>query len=75
MKLAGVVVWYNQSKKDIKNIDSYIKAVDILYIVDNSENGSYESKIPNSKIVEYIYQNENLGISKALYIACYKGIK
>ncbi len=75
MKLAGVVVWYNPSKKDIKNIDSYIKAVDKLYIVDNSENGSNESKIPNSKKVEYIYKNENLGIAKALNIACYKAIK
>ena len=75
MKLAGVVVWYNPSKKDIKNIDSYIKAIDKLYIVDNSENGSNESKIPNSKKVEYIYQNENLGIAKALNIACYKAIK
>lgn len=75
MKLAGVVVWYNPSKKDIKNIDSYIKSVDKLYIVDNSENGSNESKIPNSKKVEYIYQNENLGIAKALNIACYKAIK
>lgn len=75
MKLAGVVVWYNPSKKDIKNIDSYIKAVDKLYIVDNSENGSNESKIPNLKKVEYIYQNENLGIAKALNIACYKAIK
>lgn len=75
MKLAGVVVWYNPSKKDIKNIDSYIKSIDKLYIVDNSENGSNESKIPNSKKVEYIYQNENLGIAKALNIACYKAIK
>lgn len=75
MKLVGVVVWYNPSEKDIKNIDSYIKSIDKLYIVDNSENGSNESKIPNSKKVEYIYQNENLGIAKALNIACYKAIK
>ena len=75
MKLAGVVVWYNPSKKDIKNINSYIKSIDKLYIVDNSENGSNESKIPNSKKVEYIYQHENLGIAKALNIACYKAIK
>lgn len=75
MKLAGVVVWYNPTSKDIKNIDSYIKSVDKLYIVDNSENGSNESKIPNLNKVEYIYQNENLGIAKALNIACYKAIK
>lgn len=75
MKLAGVVVWYNPTSKDIKNIDSYIKSVDKLYIVDNSENGSNESKIPASNKVEYIYQNENLGIAKALNIACYKAIK
>ena len=31
MKLAGVVVWYNPSKKDIKNIDSYIKDLKLLF--------------------------------------------
>lgn len=75
MKLAGVVVWYNPSKKDIKNIDSYIKAVDKLYIVDNSENGSNESKIPKFKESRVYIPKENLGIAKALNIACYKAIK
>ncbi len=34
-KLAACVVLYNPDKNVIKNIESYIKFVDILYIVDN----------------------------------------
>lgn len=75
MKLAGVVVWYNPTKNDINNINSYIESVDKLYIIDNSENGSNQSKIPKLKKIEYVYQNENLGIAKALNIACNKAIK
>ena len=37
MKLAGVVVWYNPSDKDVKNIESYIDELDKLYIFDNCE--------------------------------------
>lgn len=39
-KLAACVVLYNPDKNVIKNIESYIKSVDILYIVDNCCGGA-----------------------------------
>lgn len=74
MKLAGVVVWYNPSDKDVKNIETYIDDVDKLYIVDNTEGKDNKDKVLNSKKIEYIFQNENLGIAKALNLACEKAI-
>jgi len=65
MKLASAVVFYNPTKDDIKNIDSYIDDVDILYIIDNSES-SYINKVKKNNKIKYIFNNENLGISKAL---------
>lgn len=75
MKLAGVVVWYKPTLKDIKNLETYINYLDKLYIIDNTENINNKDKVPNSKKIEYIFQNENLGIAKALNIACKKAIK
>ena len=49
MKLAGVVVWYNPSDKDVKNIQSYIDELDKLYIFDNSEKKDNKNKVPTSK--------------------------
>ena len=74
MKIAGVVVWYNPNKDDISNINTYIDYIDKLYIVDNTEGNSNIDKINNSKI-EYIFQNENLGIATALNIAANNAIK
>lgn len=74
MKLAGVVIWYNPTNQDIKNINSYLNSVDKLYIIDNSEGKDNKSKIPKSSKIEYIFQNENLGIAKALNIACEKAL-
>lgn len=74
MKLAGVVVWYNPTNKDIKNIETYIDDVEKLYIVDNTEGKDNKDKVPKSKKIEYIFQNENMGIAKALNIACQKAI-
>ncbi|MDD6224291.1 MAG: glycosyltransferase family 2 protein [bacterium] len=75
MKLVGVVVWYNPTNKDIKNIETYIDDVEKLYIIDNTEGNNNKDKVPKSKKIEYIFQNENLGIAKALNIACQKAIK
>lgn len=72
MKLAGVVVLYNPDSKVKKNIDSYIKYLDKLYIVDNSNNDMiFDYK---DKKVEYIKNNKNLGIASALNIAAKKAI-
>ena len=75
MKLAGVVVWYKPSDKDINNINSYINDVDKLYIVDNTEGRNNKSKVSDLKKIEYISRNENLGIATALNIAAKKAIK
>ena len=56
MKLAAVVVFYNPSNKNIKNIDNYIDVIDKLYVVDNTEDD--EIRIKNSSKIEYIKLGE-----------------
>lgn len=65
LKIAGVVVLYNPTDEDIDNINSYLKDIDILYVMDNSivEN---KKRLPKSKKIEYIYNNANLGIAEPL---------
>lgn len=75
MKLAGAVIWYNPTNQDIKNINSYLNSIDKLYIIDNSEEKDNKNKIPKTTKIEYIFQNENFGIAKALNIVCEKAIK
>ena len=53
MKFAGVVVLYNPSKKINDNIQSYIKGIEKLYIVDNSSKDNSEIICRHNKI-EYI---------------------
>ena len=64
MKFAGVVVWYNPDSKSKENIDSYLKYLDRLYIVDNS---NYKNEVPKSKKILYLPNMDNLGIAEALY--------
>ena len=73
MKLAAVVVFYNPSKKNINNINNYIDSVDKLYVVDNSDDK--EIRIENTRKIEYIKLNKNLGIAKALNIGAETAIK
>ena len=56
MKLAAVVVFYNPSNKNIKNIGNYIDVIDKLYVVDNTEDD--EIRIKNSSKIEYIKLGE-----------------
>lgn len=65
IKLAGVVVLYEPTDNDIKNIDSYIEEIDILYVIDNSKEPN-EQRIPKNKKIKYIFNNENLGIAAPL---------
>ena len=75
IKLAGMVTLYNPTNQDIKNIDSYINDIDILYIVDNTEGKSNKHKLPKSKKIKYIFNNENKGVGYALNYACELSIK
>lgn len=72
MHLSAVVVWYNPTNKEKENINSYIKYVDKLYIVDNSEK---ENTFENNKKIHYVFNGENLGIAKALNIGADLALK
>ena len=66
MKLASVVVFYNPSDDNISNLNSFIDSVDVIYVVDNSEDDII--RIKDDKKIKYIKLNENVGIAKALNI-------
>lgn len=71
IKVSGVVVLYNPTNEDLLNINSYIDYIDKLYVVDNSDKPL--SKKFNNKI-EYIFNNGNLGMAKALNIGVEKAL-
>ncbi len=75
MKLAGVVVFYNPESNVESNVASYIKYVDILYVVDNSINDNSSLLKRHSAKIKYISNKRNLGIAKALNIAAKNAIK
>ena len=53
MKIAATVILYHPNEIVLKNIQSYIKSVEKLYIVDNTEN-------PVLQITNALYQLENI---------------
>jgi rhamnosyltransferase len=65
MRLAGVVVLYNPTKSVLKNIDSYVKKVEKLYVIDNSSNDN-SGLFKDYKKILYISFGKNEGIAKAL---------
>lgn len=73
MKLAGVVVLYNTSEENLKNIDNYIDSLDKLYVVDNSDDDVI--RVKNKKKIEYIKLCENSGIAHALNVGAEKAIE
>ncbi len=72
IKLAAVVVLYNPSDSDLKNIETYLSSVDKLYIIDNTEGKSNKNRLMKSEKIEYITKNKNLGIAKALNLVAKK---
>ncbi|MDX8337151.1 glycosyltransferase [Candidatus Cetobacterium colombiensis] len=74
-KICGVVVLYNPPKSILENIESYIKYLDKLYIIDNSEKIN-EQEIKKIKLfsnkIEYTSFSENKGIGKALNLSLKK---
>ena len=73
-KIAGVVTLYEPTESEISNIDTYINDIDILYVIDNSKESNIERIQKNEKI-EYTFNNENIGVSKALNIGAKKAKK
>ncbi len=62
LKIAGVVVLYQPTDQDISNIDTYIDDLDILYVMDNSTKKN-NHRLPDNKKIEYIFNNDNLGLA------------
>jgi len=75
--LAGVVILYNPTLDVINNIKSYIDPLEHLYIIDNSEttNDWIEQSFFRISKVEYINNQENQGVAKALNITAEKAIE
>ena len=72
-RIPATVIWYNPDNENIKNIRTYIDYVEKLYIIDNSkENNKKLADSLNNLKTEYIYNDKNLGIAKALNLACEK---
>ncbi len=67
IKLAGCVILYNPNKDVIRNIESYIRYLDKLYVIDN-QNGEFITNELKNKYdnVEIIKHSENMGISYSL---------
>ena len=70
--LAGCVVLYNPDRSIIKNIASYLDFVNVLYVVDNSDN--IDRDLINdlcllSSTVIHLPQNKNIGIASALNLS------
>ena len=51
----------------MENIYTYIDDINILYVIDNSKKSNLD-KIPKNDKIRYIFNNENIGVSKALNI-------
>lgn len=74
MTYAGVVVLFNPDEKVINNINTYVKNLKKLYVVDNTPNKDNSYLFKNKKI-EYIANKKNEGIAHALNIGANKAIK
>lgn len=69
--IGSVVVLYNPTEDEIKNINSYIPNVDRAVIVDNSAQNNekiVELLINDKSKIQYFSKQENMGLCKALNI-------
>jgi rhamnosyltransferase len=70
--LAGCVVLYNPDRSIIKNVESYLNFLNVLYVVDNSDNIDKDLVndlcLLNANVI-YIPQNTNIGVASALNLS------
>lgn len=67
IKLAGCVILYNPDKDVMRNIESYIKYLDRLYVIDNQNGKIITDRLKNKySNVEIIEHSENMGIAFSL---------
>jgi rhamnosyltransferase len=69
-RIAGIVVLYNPNEDVVKNVNSYDRQVEKLFVIDNSEyqNRVVIKELTDLKTVEYRWNGKNIGIAKALNI-------
>lgn len=75
VRIAGMVTLYNPSDEDLDNIKTYIDDIDKLYIIDNTEGHDNKDRIIEDEKIEYIFNNENIGVASALNFAAKKALK
>lgn len=66
--VAGVVILYHPDEGVLENIKSYLMAVDVLYVLENSEvvDERIQAQLKVEPKIEYIFFGENKGIAAAL---------
>jgi rhamnosyltransferase len=75
-KIAGVTIVYNPVSNIVDNIKTYIKQVELLYIIDNSEiHNPITDGLKTYGNIRMIVNNENKGIAAALNAAAKIAIK
>jgi len=77
MKIAGVVVLYNPDKNIIENINSYLKELHCLFVIDNSieKDKQLIDGIKSLNKVIYIDNKGNKGVANALNTAANLALK
>lgn len=69
MLISSVVVLYNPTENEIKNINSYVDKVDFAFVIDNSPDNNFDlikEYINEMNKVSYIHNSENVGLCRAL---------
>lgn len=75
-RVAGAVILYNSSEDVIENILTYIDQVELLYVIDNSdqENTTLIKKLKAISSIQYISIGSNKGVAYALNVAADQAI-
>lgn len=75
MELIGVVILYNPENTVLNNIRTYIDELEVLYILDNSDNPNEDliNSLKNIKKVKYVAFHQNRGIAFALNFVLNQG--
>ena len=75
MKIEGAVVLYNPNNNVIDNIKSYLKPLNKLYVIDNSEIPNNNEEMFKDPKIKYVSNGGNKGIANALNVACKMAIE
>jgi len=76
-KIAGVITLYNPDDAVIYRINAILPFIEKLFVVDNSkfENENIINSFKDNQKVEYIFNNDNIGIAASMNIAIKKSIE